>query len=210
MPLITTTAASCEKCKYCHCEKEDGGLPLVEVIEATRCVVYSAQHVEEAAAHLGSLPPATLRLDLHGVTDLFDASEAIRDGHHHRLCVVSYVGLGRIRSVARDTLLDRIARLQIDHAVLVFNRGGNRYTCPGSKAWVNMCLTPVPNSVFIDDGRDHILSTESLQLPYLTCVLVSSKAEVVDVIGRTTSCLVSGHERSRNVRQKVAETAACE
>ena len=207
------------KCKYCHCEKEERGLlPLIEVIEVIsgtpRCIVYDAQHVGEAATHLRSLPPAVLRLDLHGVTDLFDPSETIRSSGVG-ICVISYVGLGRMREVARNTLLERIANNQVDYAVLVFSRGGGKkghhsYTSPGSKAWVNMCLSPLPNSVFIDDGKDHILSTESLSIAYLTCVLVSSKAQVVDTIERITST-ESGHERSRNVRQKVDETRlACE
>lgn len=47
----------------------------------------------------------------------------------------------------------------------------------GSKKWINnhLLIGTVKNSYFIDDGRDHIQSTESLNIPKLKCILMENQ-----------------------------------
>ena len=114
-------------------------------------------------------------LDLHGVMDLTDVTPFL---HGNSVCGLSYVGhtIGTksMRVKARETLGERIQSGQLAFAILVFKRGskiknpatGNYelITEQGSKAAVVMFIQEVigKHCLFMDDSKDHILSTKQL------------------------------------------------
>jgi hypothetical protein len=114
-------------------------------------------------------------LDLHGVADLADKRPFLPGS----VCGLSYVGhaIGpkkSMRVTARETLGERIQSGQLAFAILVFKRGskiknpatGNYelLTEQGSKAAVVMFIQEIigKHCLFMDDSKDHILSTKQL------------------------------------------------
>ena len=116
-------------------------------------------------------------LDLHGVMDLTDVTPFLLG---NSVCGLSYVGhtiyedKKSMRVTARETMGERIQSGQLAFAILVFKRGskiknpatGNYelITEQGSKAAVVMFIQEVigKHCLFMDDSKDHILSTKQL------------------------------------------------
>jgi hypothetical protein len=149
---------------------------MIEVV--TREGVISSDRSDDAIAILKTLPPTSVRLDYHGVLDTIPSSEPLPEGHTY--CVVSYVGFnGEKHMQTRNELQQRIQKGQILFGVLVFKKGYKRqekrtFTQPGSKAWVNANLSEEVGkpTYFIDDHKEHLLSTQLL-CPHIHCELYS-------------------------------------
>ncbi len=149
---------------------------MIEVV--TREGVVSSDGSDDTITILNTLPPTSVRLDYHGVLDTISPNKQLPEGHTY--CVISYVGLnGEKHHQTRLELQQRIQKGQILFGVLVFKKGYKRkekraFTQPGSKAWVNANL---PEEVgkptyFIDDHKEHLLSTQLL-CPHIHCELYS-------------------------------------
>lgn len=129
---------------------------------------------------------ADIRYDLHGVLDTVDNKTILS---HRKSCVISFVGLySTTRTGARLDTIKRIHTKQIDFGILVFKRGNkkstnyNKFTNPGSKAWVNSLLKYENKCLFIDDGFDHYLSTKFMNIPNLTCVMKTEETNLQDIV----------------------------
>lgn len=163
-------SALCSNCFPKH--KDD----LIEIIypDGTHRVFSSAKQ-KRAEKLLQEMGPIRIRLDLHGVADLLDMNQKVPDS----ICFISFVGkYSDIRFGARKEIKERLANGQGSFGILVFRRGGNAMTEPGSKAWVNAHIpldTPLRldgksyGCIFIDDGEDHYKSVRSLRILGLFC-----------------------------------------
>ncbi len=126
--------------------------------------IFTKSQLAEAEILLKSLT-ADIRLDLHNVLDLFDHEYNFIV--HKSICCISFVGkFSKLRQFAKNDVKKRILSGQVDFGILVFARGRNKnknkFTDIGSKAWVNNHLKYGGKALFIDDGYDHIKSTDSL------------------------------------------------
>jgi hypothetical protein len=90
-----------------------------------------------------------------------------------------------MRTRARAEIVERLRTGQVAFGILTFTRGnkikktGRRdlVTSHGTKAWVNSLVQTADKSVFIDDGEDHIRSTDSLRIKNLKSILFVGKSE---------------------------------
>ncbi len=149
---------------------------MIEVV--TREGILFSDQIEESVAILKTLPPTSVRLDYHGVLDTLSPNKQLPEGYTY--CVISYVGFnGEKHMQTRNELQQRIQNGQILFGVLVFKKGYKRkekraFTQPGSKAWVNANLSEEVGkpTYFIDDHKEHLLSTQLL-CPHIHCELYS-------------------------------------
>lgn len=119
--------------------------------------VFSKDEVLAAEKLLMEMGPIKIRLDFDGVANLLDKDYLINS-----MCFISFVGkYSKTRFETREELKERLANGQGSFGILVFKRGGNALTSPGSKAWVNANIQRSDESIFIDDGEDHCKSTET-------------------------------------------------
>lgn len=143
---------------------------VIEIIQQNSCVIHT---IETAAQALRDLPATSVRLDLHGVLDTLEPTAILPTVHSY--CAISYVGSqSPIRAVARQQIQERIATAQIMFGILVFSRGKGKekraFFAPGGKAWIQQYLPSLgPRSFFIDNAKDHILSTKAL-CPHIHCL----------------------------------------
>jgi hypothetical protein len=130
---------------------------------------------EIAERYLGTLK-ADIRLDLHNVLDVLP-----RDLQISSSCCISFVG-PKMYEEAKREIQARIGTGQILFAVMVFKRGVGKhrftFTEPGSKAWVNRCLSSSSSfspPLFVDDATDHLRSTAHLMgAEAITCRLFNT------------------------------------
>lgn len=160
----------CKKCLFSH--ESD----MLEIIEIDNKKLYKNYEIEESIQYLNRLGVVSYRLDLHGVLDTIDAKTKLSN---KKTCVISYLkSTSDKRKMAYDNILSRIKSGQIDFGIMSFV-GKRKYICveEGSKAWINshLLIDTVNNSYFIDDGKDHIQSTESLNIPKLKCILMENQ-----------------------------------
>jgi hypothetical protein len=152
---------------------------MIEVV--TREGVISSDRSDDATTILKTLPPTSVRLDYHGVLDTLSPNKQLPEGHTY--CVVSYVGFnGEKHMQTRYELQQRIQNGQILFGVLVFKKGYKRqekrtFTQPGSKAWVNANLPEEKPTYFMDDHKEHLLSTQLL-CPHIHCYHYSKTASI--------------------------------
>jgi hypothetical protein len=139
---------------------------LIEIITTTGSTVFNEN--EEAMEFLKGLilfNGTQIILDLHGVLSITKYDMPL----HHGVCCLSYVGT-KMRDTAREDLGRRIQSGQLAFAILVFKRGSRikrgyeLITEPGSKAAVVVFLQQVigKHCLFMDDSKDHIMSTKDL------------------------------------------------
>jgi hypothetical protein len=128
---------------------------------------------EEAISYLAS-HPAVLRLDLHGVLDCLLPTIPIAN---IPIVCISFVG-PNTHIVAKEDIQRRIQTGQITYGVLVFKRGrgkdAKQFVEAGGKAWVNRHIPPMEPTLFVDDSKDHIRSTQFV-VPSVMCMLFTSK-----------------------------------
>ena len=155
-------------CSDCFSKHKDDLMEIIYPNGSHR--VFSNKKQKRAEALLQEMGPIRIRLDLHGVTDLLDMDQSMPNS----LCFISFVGkYSNIRFGARKEIKERLANGQGSFGVLVFRRGGNSMTSPGSKAWVNAHI-PLDEPLrldgrsygctFIDDSEDHYKSVRSLRI----------------------------------------------
>lgn len=140
---------------------------LIEIITTTGSTVFNEN--EEAMEFLKGLILfycTQIILDLHGVLSITDDMPLLPG---NCVCCLSYVGT-KMRDTAREDLGRRIQSGQLAFAILVFKRGSRikrgyeLITEPGSKAAVVVFLQQVigKHCLFMDDSKDHIMSTKQL------------------------------------------------
>ena len=146
----------------------DASNDLIEYIykedDIIKTKIFTKSQIEEAETLLKNLT-ADIRLDLHNILDLIN--NEYKFSVDKPICCISFVGkFSKIRLLAKKEINERITNNQIEFGILVFARNHsknkNKFTDIGSKAWVNNNLKYGDKALFIDDGYDHIKSTDSL------------------------------------------------
>lgn len=173
----------CNSCKNIHTND------LLVFIDKDKILEFDRDQYKQCE-NLLSMLTYNIRLDYHGVVDLFDVNEKISQ---NKICVVSFVGKhSKIRLFAQNDIKSRIASGQVDIGILIFKRGfkgSKKYHCftdIGSKAWVNkfIKIEKGKNAIFVDDSYDHVASVGSIKLLNFTSyhLIERQKNSVTDLL----------------------------
>lgn len=146
-------------CKECRSKRQDD---ILEYVTVNNFQIFTEKQLADAEKFLKK-QKANVRLDLHKTLNTISVNTKLPTDS---TCCVSYVGcLTATRVDAREEIMERIQKGQIQFGVLVFKRGNpknenrNSFTEIGSKAWFNSLVrSDVDIPLFIDDSEDHVLS----------------------------------------------------